>query len=135
MTVCPQCGFPVLEAENLIVSDQPIVCIKCKWSGSSRDLIVVPTHTDDEEFHKRIVDLYFWIAQNFGPRLAKKLYELRLVKQPKVRDTARMDKEDQAVLRFTALVLQAATRGAFRGIVEALTEEVAGGEQDRGTVH
>lgn len=134
MIVCPQCGFPVLE-DNQVIAETQFTCGKCSWSGPSKDLILVPSHSDDAEFHKKIMELYFWISSSFGPRLAKKLYELRLVRQPKVTDPTRMDKEDKDIIRFAALVLQAAARGAFKGVIEAITEEVAGGEQTRRTVH
>lgn len=134
MIVCPQCGFPVLQ-ENHVISEKPFICNRCKWSGPSKDLIIVDSHGDDEEFHKKIVELYIWISSNFGPRLCKKLYELKLLKQPKISDLSRMDAEDKAVVKFSATVLQAAARGAFNGIVEGITKEVTSGDQSRRTVH
>lgn len=135
MTVCPECGFPILADEVGVIAERDVECRQCKWRGSSKDLILVASNTDDENFHKQLLELYTWIASYFGPRLGKKLYELNLLKMPSVKDPARFTDKDKSLVHFNAKVLQAACRGTFEGIINVLMEEVSGADETGGYTH
>lgn len=81
MVVCPDCGCPVEEESSIIATDREVFCKFCKWSGVSKDLLLLTSNSLSD--HPQIIDkmtvLMEFFHKNLAPHIQMKILKLGLV--------------------------------------------------------
>lgn len=118
MAGCPKC-LKEHGAGALVVAACHITC-SCGWKGRSTEMIMNASSdgsflvdTDTDPLAAAVLELRFFIAQQVGPQLAKKLRQLELIPSP----------DNPESVAVVARILRAGSHGFIKGILDQMREE------------